>query len=86
MTFVAQRPLKGRTRFCIAHNFGTDEETGYVFLHFFGAVLGVLWTRSEAAVAAWRKQQQENDLAVATWRKQQQENGTDWDHHYGGRG
>ena len=25
-------------------------------------------------------------LAVAEWRKQQQENGTDWDHHYGGRG
>ena len=45
MTFVMERPLKGRTRFGIFQNLGVSEETGYIFFHFFGAVLGLLWSR-----------------------------------------
>ena len=48
MTLICSRPLKGRARLGTFHNVRTDEETGYFYLHVFGACIGVLWTRGDA--------------------------------------
>jgi hypothetical protein len=45
MTFLLQRPSKGRTQFGVFHNFDVEEETGYVYVHLFGGVLALLWPR-----------------------------------------
>ena len=46
MTLHCTGPRQGRTHFGLSHNLDApSEETGYLFVHLFGASMGITWTR-----------------------------------------
>jgi hypothetical protein len=46
MTLFCSRHVSGRTLFGLFHNLGiSGEEVGYLFIHLFGAKIGITWCR-----------------------------------------